>query len=476
MTKRKLQLRKPSINVNTLEGKERKEMNKEILSLLMIGVSPNGIRRHFKDIRSIKITRTYIRTLVISYAKIIKKKNKKFDNIAARMISILEMDETFKGMKKKILVVLDSLTGYVFLVKQIAQKSKVCIINALIHSNINFNNVKLVLTDGATYFPDVIKTVFPNAKHQICLVHVMRNLSSELRKLKEPYTKAKEKRKEITEKIKNLIKKLKERYYKKKLLKQQYNYNEDKRKKEYNRLNIKKGEKGIHNAHPHLKKRNLKLNSLDNRLKSVGKTVKSNRKKIKLLKQDLKIKKKEENKQWNLFMKECKTYCGFYSLFFYSDKAYQKRKSAFLKRLSNLKKNDLIDKIITLLTSIPGLDAINRESAEFPLKRNFQNTNGIESFNSRFRSLLDILRVLKKSTYSDTLFQLFRLYINTTTPTTSSRGNCAPIESYGYNLRERSAVEIIIDGLPSGPQSGLFLPEKNDQLLNRKLKKVSASL
>ena len=464
--------KKPFINVNTLEGDKRKVVNKEILSLLMNGVSPNGIRRHFKDCRSIKLTRSYIRTLVISYGKVIKKINKKFDTIAARMISILEMDETFKGMKKKILVVMDSLTGYVFLVKQIAQKSKKCIINALNSLDIDFNNVKLVLTDGAPYFPKVIQTVFPHAKHQICLVHVMRTLSSELRKLKEPYTKTKEKRKEISEKIKKEKEKQSERIYNNKLLKQQYDYNETERKKEYKRLNIKKGKKGIHKAYPHLKKRNLKLNSLDNRIKSFNKTIKNTRKKILRLKEMEKTAKKEEYKQWNLYMKECKIYWGFYRLFFYSNKKYQKRKTAFLKRLDNLTKNDLIEKIIDLLTTVPGLDAINRESADFPLKRNFQNTNGIESFNSRFRSLLDTLRVLKRSIYSDTLFQLFRLYINTTTPTTSSRGNCSPIELYGYDLREKSTVEIIIDGLPSGPQYEVFLPEKNTKLLERKLKKI----
>ena len=43
-----------------------------------------------------------------------------------------------------------------------------------------FSKVELVLNDGATYFPKIVKELFPNAEHQLCLVHIERNHDKEM--------------------------------------------------------------------------------------------------------------------------------------------------------------------------------------------------------------------------------------------------------------------------------------------------------
>ncbi len=172
---------------------------------------------------------------------------------------------------------------------------------------------------------------------------------------------------------------------------------------------------------------------------------------------------------WNEYMKQCRLYHEFYFLFFLHDQEYRAEKQRFIKKLTGQKMNDLKKKMVELLEKVPGLDAINRTEGKFFLKRKFLNTNGIESFNSRFRPLLDSLKNAAYSTLTQARFNLFRLYINATVPFNPSRSGCAPIECYGYNLRGRSTFYLILDGLPPAQQSLEILPQKIFDLLSRKL-------
>ena len=45
------------------------------------------------------------------------------------------------------------------------------ILAALMPLEALFRNVKIVLTDGAPYFPDVIHELCPQTVHQLCLIH-----------------------------------------------------------------------------------------------------------------------------------------------------------------------------------------------------------------------------------------------------------------------------------------------------------------
>ena len=119
----------PTFLKNTTECTQRnnfpieKEIDRIILSLMNKGLSPAGISRHLKEIGIPDIKPHKIREVLLKYVPKIEKINRKFDEIASRSISIVEWDETFKGHKYKVLVVLDSITGYVFLVERIAERS-----------------------------------------------------------------------------------------------------------------------------------------------------------------------------------------------------------------------------------------------------------------------------------------------------------------------------------------------------------------
>ncbi|MHA1726898.1 MAG: hypothetical protein ACTSXH_19005, partial [Promethearchaeota archaeon] len=85
------------------------------------------------------------------------------------------------------------------------------------------------------------------------------------------------------------------------------------------------------------------------------------------------------------------------------------------------------------------------------LNLQFINTNAIESINSRLRPYLESLRKITNSSYMTTYFELLRLYLNTTRPFSGRRSETSPVERYGHDLRGKNYLDLLQDGLPSGP-------------------------
>ena len=72
---------------------------------------------------------------------------------------------------------------------------------------------------------------------------------------------------------------------------------------------------------------------------------------------------------------------------------------------------------------------------------------------------MDRLKKLQGTPYCQAILDLVRLKLNCSHLYNGHRKNTAPIERYGYNLRSRTWLDLIFNGLPPGPQSKLFLPK-----------------
>jgi hypothetical protein len=110
---------------------------------------------------------------------------------------------------------------------------------------------------------------------------------------------------------------------------------------------------------------------------------------------------------------------------------------------------------VKILTTVSNLDTVNKGNSPVRLTRNYINTNVIESINSKIRPYLDHLRNIRNTEYCGVYFNLLRLKLNSSKPFSGLRTNTCPISRYGYNLRERNWLDLIFDGLPSGPQYGI---------------------
>ncbi len=446
-----------------------------VISLLKQSSSPSEISRHFCDVGIPGVTPYRDKKILFDRASKIKEINDKFDEIASACVSILEWDETFKGLKYKVLVVLDSITGYVFLIERLLKRDFDHIVAALKPLRKVLQKVQVVLTDGAKYFPKVVKTLCPHAVHQICLVHVMRSVHANLRKLREPYGDAISEVQKLKDKLKTCEKSLAKMRANRKKKRQKLSYHLDKRRRLREKHGAKPGQKGIWKKYPELKANYETINAARSEFRSVWGSIERNLKKKKALKAELKDREANMRSEWAAYMKECKVKIQFYGLFLHREEEYQTKKRAFVEKLKGEPTNSMRDGMLQLLEKVPSLDAINRSGASLALKRNYLNTNAIESFNSKFRRLLESMRNVFDSPYCRARMQLFRLHHNVDRPLHGSRDGLSPIERYGYDLRGRTSVSLVIHGLPPGPQSEIFLPELNANLTARKTVKNAIS-
>lgn len=184
MTTNRPSLKNPSVTGKNARETHRKDFDKEILALLTKGLSPNQIVQWYEETKKAELGPHNVREILQHYGERIKRLNAKFDAIAARSISMIEMDETFKGRRYIILVVMDSITGYVFMMKKIKRRNERHIKRALKSIRHILRNAKVVLTDEAPYFPAVVRDLCPNARHQICFI--IQNLRRSMKAMEMP--------------------------------------------------------------------------------------------------------------------------------------------------------------------------------------------------------------------------------------------------------------------------------------------------
>ena len=130
---------------------------RQILDLLLVPVSPNRISRHLSQVYQQEISAWKIKQVLLSHGPKIRQLNTKFDQIARQKLIMIHIDETFKGRKVSILVLIDAITGYILHLGWLERRTEEVIFNQLKPLQKILKNVILVMTDGASYFPEVAK-------------------------------------------------------------------------------------------------------------------------------------------------------------------------------------------------------------------------------------------------------------------------------------------------------------------------------
>jgi len=426
-----------------------------LLDLLSKNMSPNDIVDHIWNVKHVKIYSNKIIKQLLLYKARIHEVNRRFDCIAGKKLKVSVIDETFKGRKITVLVFMDMITGYVFLIQWIKNRRMETIKRALKPFQEIMDRVDLVLTDGAPYFPEVVHAIFPNARHQTCLVHVMRGLFKKLQPIQKNYRSYKTKVKELRKKIFEMQSNIRERAYNLKCIKQRIRYHEYKRAELRIQLGIKPYQKDILKKHPILRESNQKINYISGEVRSMNKTLKGNKKKRRKLAAELQQLIQVKNMEWGKYMKYWGFLHRFYNLFEISGVNYIAHRQKLLFHLRKHRDDPFLNGIIKVIRKTKSLDTVNTEGCSVFLSRRFINTNAIDSINSRIRPILDKLRKIQNGEYIQTIFDLVKLRLNASHPRSGCRRDSSPIERYGYDLRGRTYIELILEGLPSGPQYGI---------------------
>jgi transposase-like protein len=441
------------LNLSIKNGMQIENLEeKQMLDLLMAPMSPHQVQLHFQNVFREQRKAHRVRQVLLKNKRRIRLLNQKFDWIAIHSLVLLEIDETFKGWKTSLLVIVDTFTGYIFYIGWLKERNARGILKAVEPIRDLFLNVALVLTDGAPYFPEVIAELCPNAKHQICLIHILRNLYPLLR----PYQKKlKFAQKRLSSCICNINSEKRILQDRQRILKncqQQLQFWYKKRDAKRIELKIKSYQPNVLKTFPILAKLNLKINEIHAYLRGDRNSVNMHTTKILALNYEKKALEKEKNVVWAEYMKQIHLLYRFYNLFHLTNNHYEEKRQLFLNDLKSYRDWELAAKITRNLTSIPQIDTVNKQDAPVRLSRNFINTNVIESTNAKIRPHLDHLRNIRNTEYCAVYFQLLRLKLNCSRPKTGARTDSCPIERCGYNLRGKTWIELLIEGLPRGPQ------------------------
>lgn len=437
--------------------------DKLILDLLLTPMSPNQVKRHCFNVFRQQRKSHKIRQVLLMKKRRITVLNSKFDFIACQTLSLLEIDETFKGRKISLLVVIDTLTGYIFHFQWLKTRSKQGILDALASKRELFYNAVLVLTDGAPYFPEVVKELCPMAKHQQCLIHVMRNLCPHLRPVRGKFKKAQAKLTALRLSLGERKLKLQEVKYELKKWKQKETYWFQKRENAHIRLGFQRYQKNILGLYPELKRINTQINLIQSYRRAAQNSIWTHQLRIEQKTQELFLQEEVTYQFWGIYMREQNLLYRFYNLFHLTNKHYEQQRQKLLNSLPNFMDTEceLAKNIMRVLTTIQNLDTVNKANSPVRLTRNFINTNVVESANSKIRPFLDLLRKIGNTEYCRVYFEAIRLKLNVSHPFSGIRNKSSPIERCGYKLRSRTWLDLIIDGFPPGPQSDLFLPKLN---------------
>lgn len=434
---------------------------RQILDLLLVPMSPNRISRHFSRVFRKKISPWKIKQFLLSYRAKIKRLNERFDRIAKRKIIMIHIDETFKGQKISILVLIDAITSYILHLEWLERRTEEAISKQLSPLQEVLKNVILVITDGAPYFPEVVKKLCPDAFHQTCLIHVMRGLYPYLQPYKTNYQEKLRTYQSSTEMLQNVKMKKKEKRYSRKKLLQKLNYWKQKRRNTREKHGVTPYQKGILDKFPDLRKINEKINLVRANLRSLDHTIEKLGEKEISLKVQIELALEQKNKAWGEYMVKCRLLHQFYRLFNLKEEAYQKERFRLLSRLQQkgMEKCEFSQEILRVLLKAKHLDTVNKAECPIRLNLKYINTNAIESINSRIRPFLECLRKITNSLYIKTYFNLLRLYLNTTRPFLGIRSDTSPLERYGYDLRGKDYLDLLQDGLPLGPQYEIYKPK-----------------
>lgn len=431
---------------------------RQILDLLLVPMSPNRISRHLSCVFRKNISPWKIKQLLLSYRTKITQLNERFDQIAKRKIIMIHIDETFKGQKVSILVLIDAITGYILHLEWLERRTEEAISKQLSPLQELLKNVILVITDGAPYFPEVVRKLCPDAFHQICLIHVMRGLYTYLQTYKTNYQEKLRTYQSSTKTLQNTKMKKKEKRYSRKRLLQKLNYWKQKRRDTREKHGVTPYQKGILDRFPELRKINEKINLVRAKLRSLERTIEKLGEKEVSLKVQTEIALEQKNIAWGEYMVKCRLLHQFYRLFNLKEEAYQKERFRLLSKLQqkNLENCEFSREILRVLLKAKHLDTVNKAECPVQLNLKYINTNAIESINSRIRPFLECLRKITNSLYIKTYFDLLRLYLNTTRPFSGIRSDTSPLERYGYDLRGKDYLDLLQDGLPLGPQYKIY--------------------
>jgi hypothetical protein len=390
----------------------------------------------------LNLNKAEIRDLILILGSRAKHLNGIYDTMIQTKCKILYLDEIFQGRNNCFLGCADSHSHYLFALEEIQNRSEPIIRETIHNLCLDFDNVQFVVTDGLPTYHQIVPLCFDGALHVLCQVHAYRIILRE----QDEFHRAAEKAKSHFKDAKIALQTHRTAIHKK----QQALW---RKKKRQARVNWKQQEFNQKNGiMPYAKKAPwtperlaLKddLNNLQMGIKSQTSTIARMQKQMLKLQQNLCRATKEYEVKKQISLQTGRLVHQFHDLMKCDPREYPKKRERFQRILAQ-SKYPIAKKVNQFLVDHPELFITKTQEFEKLCPPTVATTNILENIFNIIRPFFSKARHFGDTDVSKALFEIVRLWYNTSSPYTGPNYIQSPLERAGIHPRSKNYLDLLI--------------------------------
>ena len=439
-----------------------KDICKMIMDLKVKDNSYNEIIDFFQRTLDVTLTKEDIRNVILEVGKRAKQLNGIYDQLVQSRVDKLVFDEVFQGRYNCHLGCADATSHYLFMLKDLAHRSEEAIKAAIEGMGLDFDQVKIAITDGLQSYNGALPAVLDAVVHILCEVHAYRIILRE----QDPYERQAEKAytnvKEAIQTLKDhrkAIQRKQQQLIRKKLRQQRL---KQKQMRYYQASGIKPYAKKTPWTPERLAFKTL-LNTLRQEIKSQANTIANMQRKIPGLQLALCVAKKEYDEKKQISLQTGRLVARFHQLLKMEPKEFPSAFARFQEIIAG-SKYPIAAKFRSFLKDHPELFAAKTTALFAICPPSVSTTNIIECIFGILRPLLTKARHFGDNPVSEAFFDIIRLRYNLTPPYTGPNREQSPLERAGIHPKVNDYL------------NALFPPDREIPALSRLNQKLKNQL
>lgn len=370
-----------------------------------------------------------------------------YDRKMGEMTTAIEIDTTWKGKKMKFFAAIDHFTNYLFCLDPMKHEDIKAIRPRLQQLAITCCNLRVIISDMALNFLNLLPRVFHGIIHLFCHNHLLKAIDRQMPDERQDFLKKKKhlqkKRKPMKTVKKWLKKERKELYnkrsYEKKLRKKKRIQCQDLGIPVNQNGSIKNKKDGLPKA---LKKISIRISELQAKVNILGLQVQRQLCKQSKLTHKLKKIQNKYFQVWSKYGHLRQIRNQFKALLKITDlRLYRQMERKLKKRIQN-SPNNVTGKIAEYL-ELTQIRNIFKLSPTERLELGSITTNRVEGFFSQMRMVLDELRNAPDTPYIRARLTLLRYWHNVVGPLSGPNAGLSPVSRLGLHSTSQNPIRAI---------------------------------
>ena len=419
----------------------------------------------------LNLNKAEIRDLILFLGSRAKHLNGIYDTMVQTKTKILYLDEIFQGRNNCFLGCADSHSHYLFALEEIQNRSELIIRETINNMELDFENVQFVVTDGLPTYHQIVPLCFDAAHHVLCQVHAYRIILRE----QDEFHRAAEKAKSLYKDAQIALRTLRTVIHKK----QQALWRKKRRharvKQKQQEFNQKNGIKPYAKKAPWTPERlafKVELNNLRMGIKSQTPTITRMQNQMLKLQQNLCQTTKEYQIKKQISLQTGRLVHQFHDLMKCEPQEYPTKRERFQRILAQ-SKYPIAKKITQFLVDHPELFVTKTRELEKLCPPTVATTNILENIFNIFRPFFTKARHFGDTDVSKALFEIARLWYNTSSPYTGPNYRQSPLERAGIHPHSTNYLDLLVPLNQKNDKICRILSKEKTRLYHQKARRGS---